>query len=75
MSLINFVFLNLGKKLRRRLRNLLIVSVIAGVSIYTYRGYRRYAWFRDMNESDSSIGTKPRIVVLGTGNRFDINLQ
>jgi hypothetical protein len=35
---------------------------------YIYRGYRRYRWFNEMSDSDKTVGTKPRIIVLGTGN-------
>ena len=59
--------MNLGSKLKRRLRNLLIVTVVGLGSYYSYRGYRRYKWAKNLSDSDNSIGTKPRIVVLGTG--------
>ncbi|CAF1323619.1 unnamed protein product [Rotaria sordida] len=56
-----------GTKLKRRLRNLLIVSVIGFGSYYGYRNYKNYKWHKELNESNESTGTKPRIVVLGTG--------
>jgi hypothetical protein len=49
------------------LRNLLIITVVGLGTFYAYRGYRRYQWFHQMSDSDTTIGTKPRIVVLGTG--------
>jgi hypothetical protein len=57
----------LATKLKRRLRNLLIVTVVGFGTYYSYRSYRKYTWFKNMNDSDNSIGTKPRVVVLGTG--------
>jgi hypothetical protein len=45
----------------------LVVTVVGFGSYYTYRSYRKYKWFKNMTDSDNSIGTKPRIVVLGTG--------
>lgn len=58
----------LGARLKRRLRNLLIVTFVGFGSYYAYRSYRNYVWFRNMSDSDQTIGTKPRVVVLGTGN-------
>jgi len=62
-----FLLSILATKLKRRLRNLLIVTVVGFGTYYSYRSYRRYTWFKNMNDSDNSIGTKPRVVVLGTG--------
>jgi hypothetical protein len=45
----------------------LIVTVVGFGTFYGYRAYRRFRWFRDMTDSDNTIGSKPRIVVLGTG--------
>jgi len=56
-----------GGRLKRRLKNLLIVTVVGLGTFYSYRGYRRYTWYKNMTDSDDSIGTKPRVVVLGTG--------
>ncbi|CAF1240962.1 unnamed protein product [Rotaria sp. Silwood1] len=56
-----------GTKLKRRLKNLLIVTIVGSGIYYGYRNYRDYKWFQDMNDSDNSSGTKPRIVILGTG--------
>ncbi|CAF1330259.1 unnamed protein product [Adineta steineri] len=56
-----------GGRLKRRLKNLLIVTVVGVGTFYSYRGYRRYKWYSEMSDSDKTIGTKPRIVVLGTG--------
>ncbi|CAF3165364.1 unnamed protein product [Rotaria socialis] len=58
---------NFGTKLKRRLRNLLIVTVVGCGTYYGYRANRNYKWFKDMTDSDNSIGTKPRVVILGTG--------
>ncbi|CAF1171120.1 unnamed protein product [Adineta steineri] len=56
-----------GAKLKRRLKNLLIITVVGVGSFYSYRAYRSYKWSKEVSESDSTTGTKPRIVVLGTG--------
>ncbi|CAF1985082.1 unnamed protein product [Rotaria magnacalcarata] len=58
---------NFGTKLKRRLRNLLIVTIVGCGTYYGYRTHRDYKWFKDMTDSDNSIGTKPRVVILGTG--------
>ena len=58
----------LGGRLKRRLRNLLVVTVVGLGTFYGYRAYRRSKWYHEMSDSDRAIGTKPRIVVLGTGN-------
>ncbi|UJR09090.1 hypothetical protein I4U23_013337 [Adineta vaga] len=58
---------NFGAKLKRRLRNFLIVTVVGAGSYYGYRSYKNHRWSKEMLESDQTIGTKPRIVVLGTG--------
>ena len=62
----DFAFL-LGGRLKRRLKNFLIVTVVGLGTYYSYRGYSRYRWYHEMVDSDNSIGVKPRIVVLGTG--------
>jgi hypothetical protein len=49
------------------LKNFLIVTVVGLGTFYGYRAYHRYHWFSEMSDSDETIGTKPRIVVLGTG--------
>ncbi|CAF1105552.1 unnamed protein product [Adineta ricciae] len=56
-----------GARLKRRLRNLLIVTIVGGGSYYGYRSYQNYRWYQEITESDEVIGSKPRIVVLGTG--------
>ncbi|CAF4395793.1 unnamed protein product, partial [Adineta steineri] len=48
-------------------KNLLIITVVGVGSFYSYRAYRSYKWSKEVSESDSITGTKPRIVVLGTG--------
>ena len=59
--------ISIGGRLKRRLRNLLIVSVVGLGTFYGYRGYRRYKWFNEVSDSDQAVGTRPRVVVLGTG--------
>ncbi len=49
------------------MRNFLVITVVGLGTFYGYRGYSRYRWFNEMSDSDKTIGTKPRIVVLGTG--------
>jgi hypothetical protein len=49
------------------LKNFLIITVVGFGTFYGYRSYSRHRWFNEMSESDKIIGTKPRIVVLGTG--------
>jgi hypothetical protein len=61
------LFIQLGGRLKRRLKNFLIVTVIGLGTFYAYRGYRSYRWFHEMSDSDRAIGAKPRVVVLGTG--------
>lgn len=62
-----FLLFKIGGRLKRRLKNLLIITVVGLGTFYAYRGYRNYRWYSDMSDSDKTIGTKPRIVVLGTG--------
>ena len=57
----------LGGRLKRRLKNVFLVTVVGLGTFYAYRGFRRYKWFNEMSDSDKTIGSKPRIVVLGTG--------
>ncbi|CAF0829496.1 unnamed protein product [Rotaria sordida] len=56
-----------GGKLKRRLKNFFVITVVGLGTYYGYRSYRRYRWFNDMSDSDKTSGTKPRVVVLGTG--------
>lgn len=56
-----------GGRLKRRLKNFLIVTVVGLGTFYGYRGVTHYQWFKEMSDSDKTIGTKPRIIVLGTG--------
>ncbi|CAF3144724.1 unnamed protein product [Rotaria sp. Silwood2] len=56
-----------GIKLKRRLKNLLIITFVGTGIYYGYRNYRDYKWFKDMNDLDNSSGIKQRIVILGTG--------
>lgn len=56
-----------GGKLKRRLKNVLIVSILGIGGYYGYRSYQNYTWYKNMSDSDKTIGTKPRLVVLGTG--------
>ena len=59
--------ISLGGRLKRRLRNALIVIVV-GVGAYKiYHQYHHYRWFSEMSNATETIGTKPRLVVLGTG--------
>ncbi len=60
-------FIQLGGRLKRRLKNVLIVTVVGLGTFYGYRWYKNYQWFNEMTDSDRTIGTKPRVVVLGTG--------
>jgi len=53
--------------LKRRLKNIFIVSVLGIGGFYGYRAYQNHVWYADMSDSDKTIGTKPRLVVLGTG--------
>jgi hypothetical protein len=61
-----------GRRLKRRLKNFVVVSVVGLGMFYAYRGYCRYNWFNDMSDSDTTLGTKPRVVVLGTGKQLKI---
>ncbi|CAF1357024.1 unnamed protein product [Rotaria sp. Silwood1] len=56
-----------GRKLRRRLRIFWTTTVVGFGAFCGYRGYRNYQWFNEMTDSDETIGTKPRVIVLGTG--------
>ncbi|CAF3880495.1 unnamed protein product [Rotaria sordida] len=56
-----------GGKLKRRLKNFFVITVVGLGTYYGYRSYRRYRWFNDMSDFDKTSGTKPRVVVLGTG--------
>ncbi|CAF0888279.1 unnamed protein product [Adineta ricciae] len=56
-----------GGRLKRRLKNVFIVTVVGFGTFYAYRAYQRYKWFHEMSDSDKTLGTKQRIVVLGTG--------
>jgi hypothetical protein len=60
-------FFKLGEKLKRRLKYFLIITAVGYGTLIVYLGYRRYKWYHDMRVSDETIGTKPRVVVLGTG--------
>jgi hypothetical protein len=53
--------------LKRRWRNLLVVTLIGTGTVYGYRAYRHNQWYNEMVDSDQTLGTKHRIVVLGTG--------
>ncbi len=50
----------------------MLISVIGFGTIYVYGNYRRYRWFHEMNDCDKTIGTKPRIIVLGTGKKIKL---
>lgn len=65
-QIIAFV-LCVGGRWKRRLKNFFVITVVGLGTFYAYRGYQNYRWFTDMSDSDKTIGTKPRIVVLGTG--------
>ena len=65
MSIKLFIFL--GKRLRRRLQNLLIISAVGFGTFYAYRQYSRNQWFNERINANKHTGQKPRIVVLGTG--------
>lgn len=49
------------------MRNVFLIGTTTIASVYAYRGYRRYQWFHQMNQSDEQFGKKTRVVVLGTG--------
>ncbi len=69
MNNVKFVLFLIGGRLKRRLRNIILISVIGFGTISIYGKYRRYRWFHEMDECDKTIGTKPRIIVLGTGKK------
>ena len=54
-------------QLKRPWRNLLVVTLIGTGTFYGYRVYRQNQWYNEMANSDQTLGTKHRIVVLGTG--------
>ncbi|CAF3357422.1 unnamed protein product [Rotaria socialis] len=56
-----------GGRLKRRLKNFLIITVVGFGTYYGVSSYRRYRWFNEISDSDKTMGTKPRVVVLGTG--------
>ena len=61
----------LGTRLKRRLKNLLLITAVGLGTFYGYRGYQRRQWFHNMSDSDASSGKKPRVIVLGTGEAFE----
>jgi hypothetical protein len=61
------VYFLTGGKLKRRLRNILLISIVGFGTYHIYHRYQQYQWFNEMTDSDKTIGTKPRLVVLGTG--------
>lgn len=54
-------------KFKRRLRNTLIISIVGFSALYGYRRYDRSRWLNEICDSERNSGTKPRIVVLGSG--------
>ena len=66
---------HLGIRLKKRLKNFLLITAIGLGTFYGYRGYQRRQWFNKMSDSDVTSGKKPRVVVLGTGERRTIHVQ
>ncbi len=64
------VYFLTGGKLKRRLRNILLISVIGFGTYHIYHRYQQYQWFNEIIDSDKTIDTKPRLVVLGTGQEY-----
>ena len=62
-------------QLKRRWRKLLIVTLIGTGTFYGYRAYRHNQWYNEMDHSDQTLGTKHRIVVLGTGKNISKSFQ
>lgn len=58
---------SLTRQSKRPWRNLLVVTLIGTGTFYGYRAYLDNQWYNDMADSDQTLGTKHRIVVLGTG--------
>ncbi|UJR34474.1 hypothetical protein I4U23_021881 [Adineta vaga] len=56
-----------GKRLKRNLRNLILFNIIGIGTYYGYKKYHQYQLINLINNSNKNIGTKPRLIVLGTG--------
>ena len=56
-----------GQRWKRRLRNIVIIGVVGFGANDLYHRYRRHQWFNEMEDANKTIGTRPRLIVLGTG--------
>lgn len=52
------------------MRNVIIICAVGFGANYIYDRYRRYQWLSEMEDASKAIGTKPRVVVLGTGRKY-----
>ncbi len=49
------------------MRNFLLISVIGYSTYHFYHRYHHHKWFNEMVDSNKTIGTKRRLIILGTG--------
>ncbi|CAF1125158.1 unnamed protein product [Adineta ricciae] len=54
-------------RLKRNVRNIIIVGIIGVGTYHGYRKYHRYQWRNAVNDLNENLGRKPRLIVLGTG--------